>query len=51
MEYLAYVGGLSLIGGLGYLTYLMFTKIRFTNPIKRYIRKEVMNYLKELQND
>ena len=51
MEYLAYIGGLSLLGGLGYLTYLMFTKIRFRNPIKRYIKKVVLDYLKELQND
>lgn len=24
--------------------------IRFDNPIKKYIRKQVINYLKELQN-
>lgn len=24
-------------------------KIKFNNPLKSYIRKEVMNYLKELQ--
>jgi hypothetical protein len=51
MEYLSYIGAASILGGLGYLTYLMVVKIRFRNPIKRYIRKEVMNYLKELQND
>lgn len=51
MEYLAYIGGLSLAGGLGYLTYLMVVRISWRNPIKSYIRKEVMNYLKELQND
>jgi hypothetical protein len=51
MEYLAMVGGLSLAGGLGYLTYLMVLKIRWRNPIKRYIKKVVIDYLKELQND
>ncbi len=51
MEYLAYVGGLSLAGGLGYLTYLMVVKIQWRNPIKRYIKKVVIEYLKELQND
>jgi len=50
MEYLAIVGGLSLAGGLGYLTYLMVVKIRWRNPIKRYIKKVVLDYLKELQN-
>jgi len=49
MEYLAYIGGLSLIGGLGYLSYLMVVKIKWRNPIKRYIKKVVIDYLKELQ--
>ena len=51
MEFLSIIGGLSLAGGVGYLAYLMVVKIRWRNPIKSYIRKEVMNYLKELQND
>jgi hypothetical protein len=51
MEYLSYIGALSLVGGLGYLTYLMVVKIRWRNPIKRYIKKVVLDYLKELQND
>ena len=51
MEYLAVVGGLSLAGGLGYLTYLMVVKIRWRNPIKLYIKKVVLDYLKQLQND
>ena len=50
-ELLSIIGGLSLCGGLGYLTYLMVVKISWTNPMKSYIRKEVMKYLKELQND
>lgn len=51
MEYLAIVGGLAICFGLGYLSYLMVVKIKFRNPIKRYIKKVVMDYLKELQND
>ena len=51
MEYLAYIGGLSILAGLGYLTYLMIVKIQWRNPIKRYIKKVVLDYLKELQND
>jgi len=51
MEFLSYIGGLSLAGGLGYLIYLMVVKIRWRNPIKRYIKKVVIDYLKELQND
>ena len=45
------VGGLSLSFALGYLTYLMIVKIKFRNPIKQYIKKVVIEYLKELQND
>ena len=51
MEFLSYIGGLSLAVGLGYLIYLMVVKIRWRNPIKRYIKKVVIDYLKELQND
>ena len=51
MEYLSYIGAASIVGGLGYLTYLMIVKIQWKNPLKSYIRREVMNYLKELQND
>ena len=39
---------------LGYLTYklikLLVSKIK-TNPLRLYIRKEVLNYLKELQDE
>ena len=39
---------------LGYLTYrlikFLVSKIK-TNPFKRYIRKEVLTYLKELQDE
>lgn len=49
-QLLMIVGGLSLAGGLGYLTYLMVVKISWRNPIKRYIKKVVLDYLKELQN-
>jgi hypothetical protein len=39
---------------LGYLTYrlikLLVSKIK-TNPLRTYIRKEVLNYLKELQDE
>ena len=47
---------LPLIGALtlGYLTYklikLLVSKIK-TNPLRLYIRKEVLNYLKELQDE
>ncbi len=51
MMYLASIGGACVLGGLGYLTYLMIVTIRFKNPIKAYIKKVVLNYLKELQND
>lgn len=50
MKYLEYVGLASIVGSGLWLTYLMFTKIRFTNPIKKYIKKIVLDYLKELQN-
>ena len=39
---------------LGYLTYrlikLLVSKIKL-NPLRTYIRKEVLNYLKELQDE
>lgn len=39
---------------IGYLTYrllkLLVSKIK-TNPFKTYIRKEVLTYLKELQDE
>lgn len=51
MEYLSYVGLASIVGSGLYLAYLMVKKIKWVNPIKSYIKKVVMNYLKELQND
>ena len=51
MELLAYIGILSIIAGLGWLGYWLSTQIKFRNPIKSYIRRVVMDYLKELQND
>jgi len=49
--YLASIGGACVLGGLGYLTYLMIVKIRFKNPIKAYIKKVVMDYLREISKD
>ena len=49
-------GMLPSIGALtiGYLTYrlikFLVSKIK-TNPFKKYIRKEVLTYLKELQDE
>jgi hypothetical protein len=54
MELLAYIGILSIIFGLGFLGYWLSTKVKWSlpkNPVKSYIRKVVMEYLKELQND
>jgi predicted DNA-binding transcriptional regulator len=51
MELLAYIGILSILAGLGWLGYWLSSQIKWRNPIKRYIRKVVMDYLKELQND
>ncbi len=51
MEYLEYVGLASIVGSGLYLTYLMIVKITWRNPFKRYIKKVVIEYLKELQND
>ena len=51
MEFLSYIGILTIIAGLGWLGYWLSTQITFRNPIKTYIRKVVLNYLKELQND
>ena len=51
MNLLAYIGILSILAGLGWLGYWLSSQIKWRNPIKRYIRKVVMDYLKELQND
>ena len=51
MELLADVGILSIIAGLGWLGYWLSTQVKWRNPIKTYIRRVVMDYLKELQND
>ena len=51
MELLAYIGILAILGGLGWLGYWLSTQIKWKNPIKSYIRKVVMEYLKELSND
>ena len=54
MELLSYIGILSILGGFGWLGYWLFTQVKWSlpkNPIKTYIRKEVLAYLKELQND
>ena len=51
MELLAYIGGLSLLAGLGWLGYWLSSQIKLKNPIKSYIQKIVMENLKDLQND
>jgi hypothetical protein len=51
MELLSFVGLVSIVfaGGLG-LNWI-YNNVKFKNPIKSYIRKEVLNYLKELQDE
>ena len=47
-------GAISAIIAIGYSTYYLYNKVKFKlpkNPVKSYIRKVVMEYLKELQND
>lgn len=51
MELLSYIGIASLIGGFGWLLYWLYNQVSWKNPIKSYIRKEVMSYLKELSDD
>jgi len=53
IEYaLALVGLLTTFYFVGFGGYKLFTYIRGKkNPVKEYIRREVMEYLKELQND
>ena len=51
---LVIIGICSSIYGIGYFGYWVSKKVKIRlpkNPIKQYIRKEVMSYLKELQND
>ena len=51
MELLSYVGMSSLVVGFGYLAYWLIKQIKWRNPIKRYIKKVVLDYLRDLQND
>ena len=53
IEYaLALVGLLTTFYLVGFGGYKLFTYIRSKkNPVKEFIRREVMSYLKELQND
>jgi len=51
MEYLAYIGIIAILVGLGWLGYWLVRQVKWRNPIKRYIKKVVLQYLRELQND
>jgi len=51
MEFLSFVGLVSIIALLFYVIYWGATNLKFKNPIKSYIRKQVLTYLKELQDD
>jgi len=51
MEYLAYIGIIAILVGLGWLGYWLVRQVKWRNPIKRYIKKVVLEYLRELQND
>lgn len=46
----AFAIGFALIKGLIYL-YKRTPRISFKNPLKTYIRKEVVNYLKQLKDE
>ena len=51
MEYLAYIGIIAILVGFGWSGYWLLRQVKWGNPIKSYIKKVVMDYLKELQND
>lgn len=51
MIYLSYIGIIAILAGLGWLGYWLVSQVKWRNPLKRYIRKEVITYLKHLQND
>ena len=51
LKLLAYIGGLSIFVGLGWIWHWLSSQIKLKNPIKSYIQKIVMEYLKDLQND
>ena len=51
MELLSFVGLVSVVFAIGWGLHWIYTNVKFKNPIKSYIRKEVLNYLQELQND
>jgi hypothetical protein len=47
-------GAISAIIVIGYSAHYFYNKVKFKlpkNPVKSYIRKQVLEYLKELQND
>jgi hypothetical protein len=50
MELLSFVGLVSVLFAGGWGLYWLYNNVKVKNPIKSYIRKEVMNYLKELQD-
>jgi hypothetical protein len=50
MELLSFVGLITILFSLGFGVYWLYNNVKVKNPIKSYIRKEVMNYLKELQD-
>jgi len=51
MELLSFVGLVSILFGAGFGAHWIYNNVKFENPIKSYIRKQVIEYLKELQND
>ena len=51
MEKVFEIIGIFTIGtGISYGIFYLVKKVKWNNPIKSYIRKIVLDYLKELQN-